>query len=282
MKNGFPTLRLELNSRPESPALVRAAVTGLAELLAFDSELFEDLRIAVSEACNNVVMHAYDGEPGPLVVGLEIEPAWVEVKVRDWGGGIQHVEQSDDRMGVGLAVISALADRAEFISAAGGGTEVRMAFIGPDAAVDEFERRPIDGGPDAGDPVLLSGDVVVTLTPVDLLGGVLGRLTRAVAARAHFTVDRLCEVSLVTDAIGSFANTAASGATISFALLAGRRRVELIVGPVRPGSGGRLEDAGLPDAPLAQLVSEVSVEAIDGIEILHVVVTACEESRAVQ
>ncbi|HEY2160396.1 MAG TPA: ATP-binding protein, partial [Solirubrobacteraceae bacterium] len=83
MIEGSSTVRIELDSRPESPALVRAALTGAAELMEVDSELFDDLLIAVSEACNNVVLHAYDGGPGPLVVGLEIQPGLVEVQVRD-------------------------------------------------------------------------------------------------------------------------------------------------------------------------------------------------------
>ena len=271
-------VRLELDSRPESPALVRAALTGLAELLEFDSELFQDLRTAVSEACNNVAMHAYDRGSGPLLVGLEIAPAGVEVMVRDWGGGIHQLETSEDRMGVGLAVISALADRAEFISAPDGGTEVRMTFTGRGADIPALE-APLNGGPAVEVPVRLAGDVIVTLSPVQLLGGVLGRVLRVLAARTHFSIDRLPDVYLVTDAVASFVNSAASGDGITFAVMGAQRRLELTVGPVRAGSGASLQDAGLfnqPGSPLARLVGELAVEPVDGFELLRVVV---EERR---
>jgi serine/threonine-protein kinase RsbW len=101
---------------------------GVAELLALDSGLRDDLKTAVSEACNNVVLHAYGGECGPLVVDLEAEAQGVEVIVRDRGGGIRSVAATQARVGVGLAVISALADRAEFRTGPEGGTEVRMSF----------------------------------------------------------------------------------------------------------------------------------------------------------
>ena len=274
----FSTVRLELDNRPESPALVRAARAGVAELLEFDTELFDDLKTAVSEACNNVVLHAYDGEPGPLVVGLEIQPDWVEVMVRDWGGGFKRVAASEERMGVGLAVISALAHRVEFISAPDGGTEVRMAFTGRGAASRPLERAT-DADPVTDLPMRLSGDVIVTLSPVGLLTGVMGRLARAVAARTHFSLDRFADVYLVTDAIASFAEVAASGTGITFAVAGAHRRLELTVGPFRAGNGARLQTDGLsnqPGSPLALLVGELALERVNGFEMLRVVV---EESR---
>ena len=61
-----PAVRLELDSRPETLTLVRGVLAGVAELIGLDPELLDDLKTAVSEACNNVVMHAYDGVAGPL------------------------------------------------------------------------------------------------------------------------------------------------------------------------------------------------------------------------
>lgn len=267
-------MRLELDNRPESPALVRAALTGVAELLEFDAELSDDLKIAVSEACNNVVMHAYKSEPGPLLVGMVIQPAGVDVTVRDWGGGIQSVGSSEERMGVGLAVISALADRAEFISAPDGGTEVRMGFSGPGGAARPLE-HPVSADAIAAAPVQLAGDVIVTLSQVDLLSGVLGRLARAVAARAHFSLDRFSDVYLVTDAIAAFTKAAANHDLITFAVISGNRRLELTIGPIRPGSRAWLGEDGLfnqPGSVLTLLVDELAVEPVDGLEMLRVVV----------
>jgi serine/threonine-protein kinase RsbW len=268
-------VRLELNSRPESPALVRAALTGVADLLDFESELLDDLLIAVSEACNNVVLHAYDGQPGPLVVGLEVAPDSVQVTVQDWGSGIRYVEHSEDRMGVGLAVMSALADHAEFISTPDVGTEVRLGFTGRGAAA-RVPARPAAGELAAPGHLTLTGDVVATLSPAELLRGVLGRVARAVAARTSFSLDRLSDVSLATDAIASFARAAANGGPITFGVIAARQRIELLVGPVRAGCGEWLQEDGLfsrPGSPLALLAGELSLEPVDaGAELLRVVV----------
>ncbi|MDQ6804487.1 MAG: ATP-binding protein [Actinomycetota bacterium] len=275
MTKDFSAVRLELDSRPEAPAIVRAALTGVAQLLELDSQLFDDLKTAVSEACNNVVLYAYEGKPGPLVAGLEIRPEGIVATIRDWGRDIQHVGPSDERMGVGLAVISALADRAEFIRVPDGGTEVRMTFTDGAAAIRRLERRPGSESP-SGVPVELSGDVVVTVWPVGLLAGVLGRLARAVAARTHLSLDRFSDLYLLTDAIAAFAQSAAAAAGMTFALEGSHKRLELTVGPFRAGHGERLLRDGLLGQNGAPVLGELTLEPVDGFEVLRVVV---EERR---
>ena len=121
-------LNLRLNSRPDSAGLVRAALGGLAEPFALRPELVNDLKTAISEACNNAVEHAYRGESGAIAVHLDVGLEVVDVSVRDWGGGFQKLAPVGDHLRVGLPVINALADRAEFLTAPGSGTEVRMGF----------------------------------------------------------------------------------------------------------------------------------------------------------
>ena len=55
------TVRLRLESRPQTLTIVRGMLGGVAELLSIDPELLDDLKTSVSEACNNVVLHAYGG-----------------------------------------------------------------------------------------------------------------------------------------------------------------------------------------------------------------------------
>jgi serine/threonine-protein kinase RsbW len=270
----LPTVRLELISRPEAPALVRAALAGVGELLEFEPELLDDLKTAVSEACNNVVLHAYRAEPGPLVVGLAIDAEAIEVVVRDRGSGFGRVTTSEDRMGVGLAVINALADRAEFISAQEGGTEVRMEFAGRRMG-RPLPARATDPEPVPELAVPVSGDVVVDLASVGLLSSVLGRLARAVASSARFSLDRFSDLYLLADAISAHARAAAANARISFAIKAQDRRLELTAGPFRAGSGALLEGdtaSGRPRSLLAMLADELAVERAGAVELLHVVV----------
>src|SRR5918992_627110 len=55
-------IRLTLPARPENVAVVRHVLGALAEALALPPALVDDVRLAVTEACTNVVRHAYEGE----------------------------------------------------------------------------------------------------------------------------------------------------------------------------------------------------------------------------
>jgi serine/threonine-protein kinase RsbW len=271
----WPTVRLDLDSRPETLTLVRGALGGVADQLALDPELLDDLKTAVSEACNNVVMHAYDDDlPGPLEVCLYARNRGIEVIIRDEGVGIPSVAPSDDRLqGVGLPVIRALTQRAEFRPMPAGGTEVRMLFAGERDGTQLF-REPPAATPEQGWADGLSGDAVVSLSPVNFVGGVLGRLARALAAKARFSLDRFSDVYLVTDAIAAHAARSAEGERISFGISTDVRRLELTIGPFRDGTSEWInERAAAQDASdaLAMLSDEVEVRPIGGGEALHVV-----------
>lgn len=270
------TVRLRLESRPQTLTIVRGMLGGVAELLSIDPELLDDLKTSVSEACNNVVLHAYGGEPGPMEVGLFVNDDSFAVSVVDHGVGMASPPAPGDiSQGIGLSVIRALAREVQFTSVPGQGTEVRMDFavqrdgrklfaVPPAATVDA------DLTPAGSD----DGEVVVSLSPVTLLPGVLGRLARTLAATAHFSLDRFSDVYLVTDTLAAHAASAASGDRIEARLAAADRRLELIVGPFRPGTGSRL-DVRTPDQPASPLVllsDQVDVRELDEAELLHVVV----------
>jgi serine/threonine-protein kinase RsbW len=118
----------KLEATPESIAVARGEVAALLARAGVESGVAHDVRLAVSEACSNVVMHAYRGHPGPL----EVE-AWVDdddravVSVRDEGLGLRPRVDSPG-LGLGLSLITALAQRVEMEKRAQG-TEVRMTFV---------------------------------------------------------------------------------------------------------------------------------------------------------
>lgn len=221
-------VRLDVESRPESLTLVRSLLSAVGDALAFDPELLDDVRTAVSEACNNVVLHAYEAGPGPLMISVLAGPAGLHVLVRDSGNGMHKVSSSAERMGVGLAVIGALADRTEFRSNSDGGTDVRMWFINPDADPDAFAFAEIRDWPPPS--ASLSGEIVVSLSPVSLLSPVLARLTRAAAAQSRFTADGIAEITAVTNAVATYAAEMWVGETVDFSLSTTTRRLELTAG----------------------------------------------------
>ena len=80
-----PNVRLQLSNRPENVSLVRAVLAGVAEAVDLDPEQLDEIRTAVTEACNNAVLHAYAGGEGPLEVDFACPPraasrSWCETR----------------------------------------------------------------------------------------------------------------------------------------------------------------------------------------------------------
>jgi anti-sigma regulatory factor (Ser/Thr protein kinase) len=251
--------------------------SGAGEALRFDPELLSDVNTAVSEACNNVIQHAYSDQPGPFSVEFAVTAAGLEVQVRDYGLGIGQAAPDHDGLKVGLALMSALADRAEFIRATDGGTEVRLCFRA--AAGAQPAPEPASGCASdqpqvwqARVPTGVSGDVVLTVSPVELLAPVLGRIGRALAPSAGFSLDRCADVYLVTDALGAHAERAAESTSISVALGAYDQLLEFAVSPLRAGTSRRLDDRMPGPGPmsLASLTDELTVSDVNGHELLRV------------
>jgi len=119
------TIPAEADRVPE----VRRAVADKAQALGMEERQIDDLKTAVSEACANVVLHAYAdrAEPGELEVELVPEAEEIGVVVRDFGSGIRPrraVGRPSLRMG--LRLIGAMSSRFHLISARGKGTEIRI------------------------------------------------------------------------------------------------------------------------------------------------------------
>jgi serine/threonine-protein kinase RsbW len=271
-----PWLRLELTSRPEAARLVRSMSSAAGEALGFDPELLSDVNTAATEACNNVILHAYGDRPGPMSVELRSDTGGVEVRVRDQGCGIRQTMPDSDGLKVGLALISAVADRAEFINVPDGGTEVRLSFRAPSGRRESAwptGRRADDGG-SAWQAELhsgLTGDIVLTVSPVALLAPVLGRIGRALAPSAGFSLQRCADVYLLSDALGAHAVQAADGGSISVALGARERRLEFALAPLRVGTGTSVKGSGTPlRIDVSTLTEEIAVETQDGHETLRI------------
>jgi serine/threonine-protein kinase RsbW len=269
-----PIVGLHVQSRPQTLTIVRGMLSGIAEELSMDPELLDDLKTSVSEACNNVVLHAYSGGAGPMDVRVFVDDDEIRVSVEDRGVGVPETPPAaeDGSGGLGVSVMQALARDVRLMARPGGGTEVLMRFDGcrddrplftaPAAAT--VEHRPATELGTAED------EVTVTVSPVALLSPVLGRIARALAATAHFSLDRFSDVYLVTDALGAHADHAAVGDRITATLRASRRRLTLALGPFRRGTGRLLE--GLAPSPLSVLADEVTVsEGDDGDEVQLVV-----------
>ena len=121
-------IQLELGSTPTSAALIRSIVGLAAEALELGRRFTDDLRTAISEAANNVVLHAYGAESGSLKFSMSIYDEFLRVVISDDGCGISEFPSPSPGLGLGLRVIAALADDVAFDSLPGCGTIVRMSF----------------------------------------------------------------------------------------------------------------------------------------------------------
>jgi anti-sigma regulatory factor (Ser/Thr protein kinase) len=264
-----PNVCLTVSNQPENVLLVRETLSGLADTVGVDGVELNDIRTAVTEACNNVVLHAYDGAEGPLHVELYLTPEAVEVVVRDHGKGIKpHIRgEGEDALGIGLSIIQALAPRVEFKDVAGGGTEVRMEFATPNARpLEQLAESEVAFEP----PALTSSELATTsgvaLAPSALAGKVLPRVVCVLAARAHFTTDRISDAELVADELVSQAFSRSANPHLTVAVSVAPRELELRVGPLRNGGAQELIDraeSGAGTAVIEKLTDDRRV-ASDG------------------
>lgn len=122
-------LSIKVAAHPEKVALVREAVGERARELGADHRIVDDLRTVVSEACSNVVLHAYpeDAEDRPLEVLLSKERDGLRLVVRDKGRGIRPSQDSGPGgMHMGLLLMGAMSSCFQLRSWRGGGTELAL------------------------------------------------------------------------------------------------------------------------------------------------------------
>ena len=86
------------------------------------------VRLAVSEAVTNVILHGYrNGSTGAFTVQIEARGDELHVLVRDDGCGMSPRTDSPGA-GLGLPLIASLAGTVSVTTPPEGGTEVRMTF----------------------------------------------------------------------------------------------------------------------------------------------------------
>jgi stage II sporulation protein AB (anti-sigma F factor) len=107
----------------------RATVTELLARAGVPAALWEDVRLAVSEAVANAVVHGYRGQrAGPVTLVAEAEDSEVKVVVSDEGCGMGPRSDSPGA-GLGLPLIAEMSESMSVNPGRGGrGTELCMTF----------------------------------------------------------------------------------------------------------------------------------------------------------
>jgi serine/threonine-protein kinase RsbW/stage II sporulation protein AB (anti-sigma F factor) len=124
-------LHRRLAAEPASVPALRTAVTDFAERCGMQGRRLHDLRLAVSEAVTNAVVHAYRddaGAGGDIALTACVEQGRLVVRVTDEGGGMRARPDSPGA-GIGLPLIASVADDVSVDSGgAATGTSVTMRF----------------------------------------------------------------------------------------------------------------------------------------------------------
>jgi anti-sigma regulatory factor (Ser/Thr protein kinase) len=108
--------------------VIRHVLGAFAEALQLPADLVEDMRLAVTEACTNVVRHAYpDCDTGPIDVVIRPNGDRLDLIVSDQGQGLGPSTDVSGP-GLGLPLIAALADSVDLQELPIRGSRVAMTF----------------------------------------------------------------------------------------------------------------------------------------------------------
>jgi serine/threonine-protein kinase RsbW len=242
---------LTLPATAENVMVVRQAIAGLGEALGLPSSRVADLKTVVTEACNNVVVHAYEDEGGPLHVSAEPLESELMVRVADEGHGFRpRASAGDASLGLGLPLIAALSDSFEISGGAGQGSRTTICF---GYAPPEFSNN--------GTPAQVPKELEMALTPGATVRPVLARVMGALAARAEFSVDRLADTVLLGDAVSASDGGEFAEGRVGIFIKDSAGSIDVRVGPLIEGAGERLmAEMEVPGAgSLSNLASTMEV-----------------------
>ncbi len=119
-------LRLRLPAEARSLPVVRGALDGFTRRAGASDDEVLDLKVACSEACTNVIEHAYGTRSGTFRLNVAAREGGVAISVSDSGRWRRGHPRGARRGGHGLKLMRALTDEVEITTGTPAGTEVRM------------------------------------------------------------------------------------------------------------------------------------------------------------
>jgi serine/threonine-protein kinase RsbW len=127
MQSATDSLSVTYDAEPSSVAEARAAVAEFAAAAGANATQIDAMRLAVSEAVTNAVLHAYGGGPGQIQLTAALAGPELWILVADEGGGMQP-EADRPGLGLGLGLISQVCDNMSIVPRSTGGIEVQILF----------------------------------------------------------------------------------------------------------------------------------------------------------
>ncbi len=128
-------LNLTFSSIPENVGITRLLIASIGAQLDLSLNDIEELKVAVSEAVSNAIIHGYQNNPNYIVyLDLDIAGEILKIVVKDEGCGISNIEQAmqpaystdPERMGLGFVFMQTFMDELRVESTLEVGTTVTM------------------------------------------------------------------------------------------------------------------------------------------------------------
>ena len=130
-------LELEVKAKLENLAVMDDFVAESMKQLGMKKGVTLQVRLAVSEACTNIIQHAYSGESEePIIILCSMSGNDLVIEIRDWGKPFDpdSVPQPDTESellerkegGIGIFLLRQMMDDVRYVFRAGRYNELRM------------------------------------------------------------------------------------------------------------------------------------------------------------
>lgn len=124
-------------SQSINEAFARVSISAFVSQLDPTVEELYDIKMAVSEAVTNAIIHGYQGKTSGIVsLRCSYEGKQIKIEIKDEGKGINDIEEAmtplyttsleEERAGLGFTVMQEMMDEVEVCSQTGVGTTVKM------------------------------------------------------------------------------------------------------------------------------------------------------------
>lgn len=127
-------ITMSIQSLSENVGIARVSAAAFAAQIDFTLNEIEEIKVAVSEAVSNAVIHGYEYQNGVIEIRMTLYNDKLEYIIIDHGKGITDIDLArqpsystdPERMGLGFAFMESFMDELVIKSEVNKGTEVRM------------------------------------------------------------------------------------------------------------------------------------------------------------
>lgn len=134
--NNTNEMLVEFDAVGENESFARVVVAAFVSRLNPNLEELGDIKVAVSEAVTNAIIHGYEGTKGKIRITARLEGQTLTIAIMDFGKGIPDVDKAmeplfttkpeEERSGMGFSFMEAFTDELRVESGLGKGTTVIM------------------------------------------------------------------------------------------------------------------------------------------------------------